>query len=319
MSRLLSTVDDLVSEVRSQLDETNTDSIDDTRDILPALNRAQDYAMDILSRYYPEPLLQHIPVTLTGGTAEYDIPEDCFEDRIQKVEVTISGTQRPVERISYRDISHYETSATTSTPQWYCVVGRKYRLVPTPNGTYPLRIWYLRNPETLVKSQGRITRVVTASNYVVVDSAGDSLTTEADQLGSYVNIVDGQTGLIKSTHQIQISSNNRITFRTSPTRSEVLGRTVSTSLPSTTNLDDYLAPISGTCVLYFDKPTRNFIIKHATAELTGRLGGDEGVQERILERFEKQMTRNWTGREQQLRVKKKSPSWGMPPIRRTTE
>lgn len=34
-------VDDVIDSVRSQLDEENSSNLDDVRDILPALNRAQ--------------------------------------------------------------------------------------------------------------------------------------------------------------------------------------------------------------------------------------------------------------------------------------
>lgn len=312
MSRLLYTVSDLVSQVRSQLDETNRDSVDTDLDILPALNRGQDFASDIYARYYPEPLLTYTSVTLTSGQNEYDIPEDCFEDRIQKIEVEIAGTYREVERISYRDISNYESGATTPVPYYYCVIGRKYRLVPAPTGANTLRLWYIRNPEKLVSPQGRITSINSGSNYVIVDEAGDSLTTEADQLGSYVNWIDGQTGIIRASLQIASILSGKITFRSTPTRSTVLNRTISGSIPSAGAQDDYLAPIDGTSVLYFDRPTANFVIQYAVAEMSRRLGGNADFEERVLSTFEEQVRRTWVGREQQLRVKRRSQAWGTP-------
>lgn len=319
MANLLYTVQNLVDDIRAQLDEQSTDSVDTNRNILPALNRAQDYAFDILARKYQEPILAYGTLDLNSTQDEYSIPENVFEDRIQKIEIKIpSGNNRSayreVERISYRDITDYESTTQTNIPQYYCIIGRKIRLVPAPNGTYDARMWYLRNPETLKLPQGRITVVNTTSNYVVVDSAGSSLTTEADQLGSYVNLIDGQTGEIKSTLQIQVLSDNKITFRSTPTRSTVLNRTVSGSLlDSDSNpivaLDDYISPIDGTCVPYYGKPICNFLIQFAVAEITRSLGGSSTAEEEVLKKFEDQVEKTWVGREVQLRIKKKSQVW----------
>lgn len=311
---LMYTVESLVDEIRQQLDEDNTDSIDTNADILPALNRAQKYAFDILARKYPEPLLRYTTLTLTANVAEYPIPEDVFEDRIQKLEVAMpSGSlsqYSEVERRSYRDITSLESTTNAASPRFYVIFGRTIRLIPAPSGAYNIRMWSLRNPEKLVLPQGRITVVNTTDNYVTVDSAGDSLTTETDQLGSYVNFIDGQTGEIKGSAQIRILSGGRITFRTSPLRSTVLGRTISSSLTSLgLEVDDYIAPIQGTCVPYFSEPVSNFLIEYSVAALKGKLEGDSNSLQSLLESLEKQVERTWVGREQQLRVKRKSNSW----------
>lgn len=319
MSRILYTVQNLVDEVRAQLDEENQDSVSTESDILPSLNRAQDYAFDVYARKYPEPILAYQTLTLVGGQAEYDIPETVFEDRVSRMEILIpsgSGTgssTREVQRVSYRDISNYESSSKTNVPYYYAIYGRKIRFVPIPSGTYNARMWYLRNPERLVIPQGRITILNNASNYVIVDAAGESLTTESDQLGSYVNLVDGQTGEIKGTLQIQTLADNKVTFRTSPTRSTVLNRTVGGSLTDVGALqDDYLSPIDGICVPYYGRPTSNFLIQYAVSEITRKLGGPADQEEKVLEKFEKQVERTWTGREITLRIKKRSQNWGVP-------
>lgn len=314
MSGLLRTVQNIVDEVRSQLDEENRDSVSTESDILPSLNRAQDFAFDILARKYEEPILAYTTLTLVGGQSEYDIPENVFEDRVQKLEVAIpvgaGFNYRELQRISYRDIANYESGSNSSVSWYYCIIGRKIRIVPPPDGLYNIRMWYLRNPEKLVLPQGRITIVNMPSNYVTVDSAGSDLTTETDELGSYVNVIDGQTGEIKGSAQIQILSNNRITFRTVPTRATVLNRTIEGDLADIVPVqDDYLSPIDGTCVAYFGKPVTNFLIQFAVAEISRKLGGESDKEENILSKFEKQVERTWAGRETTLRIKKKSRIW----------
>jgi len=45
----------------------NRDSIDDERDILPALNRALEYAVDIYSKHYIDPFLAYTTLDLTSA------------------------------------------------------------------------------------------------------------------------------------------------------------------------------------------------------------------------------------------------------------
>lgn len=319
MTRTLYTVDDIISEVRSCIDEDNTESINTSRDILPALNRAQDYAFDVLARKYPEPLLAPADLPLISNQQDYDVPDDVFEDRIKKVEIAIpAGNGRfyyqELTRISYSDIGTYQTGSLTSTPRWYCLFGRTIRIIDTPTGTYGARIWYLRNPERLVEPQGRIT--VVGSNYVIVDSQGSALSTEADQLGSYVNIVNGKTGEIRGSVQIQILGPDRIILRSTPLRTTVLGRIITGSANITDiniAVDDYLAPITGTCVPYYSRPITNFLIMYTSADLNGKLGTEESTLEaKLIDKLEVQIERTWVGREQSLRVKRRSRIWGRP-------
>jgi len=316
MPRQHETVEDLISAVRGQIDEENQESVDDTRDILPALNRAQEYASDILARFYQDPLLKHTSVTLTTGTEEYDIPEDALEDRLEHVEITIQGQQRPIQRINYRDISEYESTNTQTIPSYYCVVGRKYRLVPPSDGSYSARIWYLLSPDKLVIPQGRVQLLNTSSNYVVLDAAGDDLTTNSDNLENYVNVVDRETGLIKITLQVLSISGARITFRSTPLRTTVLGRTISGSFTtSDIQKDDYLSTVQGTCVVQpLGGNVVNFIIEYAVNEMKRKLDLEVIPEERLLDKLEKQVSRSYVGREQTFRVRKTSKIWG--PVRR---
>jgi hypothetical protein len=305
------TVDDIVAQVRSLLDEENVDTISDTEDILPALNRAQDYASSILARHYEEPLLAYTTLDLIAGQSEYDMPEDCFEERVERIEISANGSQYPLTRVSYRDISALESPNRGDVPQYYCIINRSIRILSTPSGAYDARMWYLRTPETLVMSQGRIEVVNTGSNYVLLETVGESLTTESDSLGSYVNIIDGQTGQIKGTHQVQLISDNRVTLKTTPIRSTVLNRDVAGSIVNTgIEPDDYICLIQGTCVPQFAKPMTNFMIQYSVAELTRKLGnGSQELEDRILTKFEKQVESTWSGREQHLRVSKRNSNW----------
>lgn len=319
MPRRLSTVDDLVNEIREQLDELNVDSVSTSGRILPTVNRAQDYAFDMLARRYPEPYLTHAALPLSTAQ-EYDLPEDCFEDRINRVEIVTSEgsngqmTTVEVRRVSYYDAWKFESRSPSATPPVYTIVGRKIRFPSAPTGTYPARIWYVLEPEQAVLPQGRITAYNQAGNYIIVDAAGDDLSTEADTLESYVNLVDGQTGVVKWTGQISVIDSEQIIFRTTPIRDTVLNRTVQGTLPLSTDdptvgLDDYVCNVRGTCV----PPSgalRNFLVEFTVAEIVRSLGGDASTEEQMLEKFERQIDKYGTARETTMRVQPRSGAWG---------
>jgi hypothetical protein len=158
--------------------------------------------------------------------------------------------------------------------------------------------------------QGRVTLINAIGNYMIVDQASGDLTTQSDQLASYVNVIDGQTGEIKGSLQIQSIVNNKITFRTVPARSSVFNRDISILEDIQIQEDDYICAIDGICVPYFGRPTSNFLIQYAVAEITRKLGGAAETEENVLKKFEQQIERTWAGRQQDLRIKKKSNVWG---------
>lgn len=318
MARRQYTVADLVSAVRAKIDESNTDSVTDTGDILPALNRALDYAAGHLAKQYPEPFLRHSTLDLVSTAQEYDLPEDCFEDRIMRVEINDNGTYSTVERVSILDLGAVETSSSSPFPDYYAVVGRKIRFNRPVTGNMDARIWDMRQPEELVLPQGRITVVDLASNKLTVDEAGTDLDTETDQLESYVNVVDAQTGLIKCSLQIQSIDVDLITFRTTPVRPTVLNRTISGDMDlfPEIQLDDYICSVRGTAVPEFSVPIANYIIEAAASDINvSKFGADVASEEVKVARYEKAVTTTWGNRETTRRIQKKSPHLGRRPRR----
>lgn len=305
-------VDDLVAEVRSLIDEINVDNISDENDILPALNRGQDYIASTLARRYAEPLLTTTTMNLVPGQQLYDIPEDAFENRIEKIELLLNQEYYEVKRISFREVTNVEYPVQTMVPQWYTVIGNQFKILPNTSGTYSLRLWYLKDPKPLVKSQGQLTLVNPTSNYIIVDEIGSDITTQMDNLNSYVNIVDGESGNIKKTLQVQSTDDQRITFKTIPTRSTVLGLPVSGSFTALElERDDYITTVHGTCIPFFKKPISNFLITFAATDIkVNKLGGDPGLLTQQLGAFEKQVERMWVGQEQSLRVTKVNRNFG---------
>jgi hypothetical protein len=308
MARRL-TVSNLIADVRSLLDEQNQASIDNLQDILPALNRAQDVAANILAKHYESPLLAYTTQPLVGGQSEYLIPPDAFEQRLEKIEVQIqNGLFNPVKRQSYRDSTLLETTARTAYPLFYSEIGDKYRLYPAPTGAYPLRIWYIKDPEPLVLEQGTITAFNLTGNYVVVSDIGSQLTVEDSLFSSYVSFIDGATGRVKGSCQILRVSNDQIFFKTVPDRTSVLGTPIQSSLPVDLALDDLICTVDGNCISVLKKPFANFLIQMAVSELLNtKLGIVNEMAEKMRQEMQQIVKESWAGRENYLRVHSANP------------
>lgn len=301
----MNTTKQLIEEVRSKVDESNEVALDDRKDILPALNRAQDYACNVLARRYEEPLLTYVEVQLTG--VEMEMPLDVFEQRVQKLEVLVqpggaSNIWRPLKRISYRDVTHYETTAQTTYPLYYVIYNSKLRILP-PTTSSTIRIWYVRDPDQLVIPIGRV--IGNGADFLLLDEIQDEeIGTDVPSLSAFVNVIEGRTGRIKGTLQVEDLDveSGRIDFRTSPTRPQVLGRPISALDDVDVELDDYLCNVAGSCIPILKKPLSNFIIHHAAIDSTLKLGGEHEVLVRLKSDFERQVERTQHAREQSLRV-----------------
>lgn len=308
--------DDIVNAIRDQTDESSTSYVTED-DILQSIARGQDYAADILARQYPDPLLDEpIVVPLVMGQFIYDFPEGILESRIVGVEATNGSVVYPMQRINHSDLHIYESSGKSMIPYVYAVVGNKYWVKPTPGSSnamvYSLRLWILKELETPVLQQGRITRIDVAAGKIYLDSAGGDLSTESDNLNSYINVADAQTGLIKASFQIKTKIDNVLTIKAVPDRTAVYAKTVATTIPTTVEIDDYVCNVRGTCVPYLKKPFVNFVIQFATIEVKRRLGEDVTQELIALKAFEDQVEHSWVGRELTLRVGKRSKHWVRP-------
>lgn len=307
---------DLVTQVRSQIDEASVHTVTDD-EILAALNRGQDSAADIMARHYPDPLLDDpYIVPLVAGQISYDIPEDIFEQRLLGVEA-FKGTAPsivvyPLLRVSFSDLNMYESSGQATVPQVYCVIGSKIQVRPIPSGTYQLRMWVLKELNPLVPIEGRITGIDEANGRVFFRDSGTELTTESDSNNSYINFVDGQSGLIKGSAQLLAVTGTDLRIKSTPDRTEVQGKTISGTLPTNLQKDDYICVVKGNCVPIMRKPFSNYMIQFAVCEIKRRLGEDVQQENQALKDFEEEVKHTWAGRENTIRVQKRSKHWYRP-------
>src|SRR3990167_2882955 len=124
-------VDDLIDETRSQLDETNVDNVTPAQ-ILAALNRAQRKAANIVSRQYDEMFWESKTITTTAGQRDYELPPEAFGRRIELVEVIVGETAYPIKRINQGKRSQFVTSTQVTRPYYYAFKRNKLQLFPKP-------------------------------------------------------------------------------------------------------------------------------------------------------------------------------------------
>jgi hypothetical protein len=316
MSRAF-TVNDVVDEVRSLIDEYNTNQVDTTADILPSLRRAQEKAYQTLSRVYYEPIMDYVEITGVV-TQEYKLPENIWEDKILRVEWI--HTEGAVQRVSVcqnvptHSLSVRQSGLTsTAAPELYTLFSRTLRFSGIPNGSRTLRIWKLREIETPVLVLGRITNTDYTTNTVYLTEVSEDFNPEGslDNFDHYVNVIDGQTGEIRSTLQIlSWDGTDTLRFKGTADRATVLNRTIAETIDSiTVSADDYICHIKGSCVLYFMEVVHGFIVQYSVAELKRKLGYAYDVDQQLIKDFEADLKRAYMGRDSKMKIRHTNPNW----------
>lgn len=308
------TVDDLVDQTRSQLDETNTANVTDA-EIVDALNRGQRKAANMTARYFRDLMWAVTTVQTTSADTTYDLPDAAYGRRINHVTVQIQSIPYPLKRISNADKHNYDINSQAQRPYYYTVTKNTLEIYPPPSGGLTINVHYTAKPEDMVKQQGRIESVNTGSNYIIVDTLGADLSATVTGFNSYVNFVDYVSGQVKGSAQISAinTTTKQVTFKTTGlTRSTVLGKTLGTSIPSTIEADDYISIITGTCVPELPEAYVDYLMQYAVVAIRRRFGEPLEEEYRHYKELEEEVKRMWIGRESQNRIRKASTHWKGP-------
>lgn len=309
-------VDDLVQQVRDQLDEENVEAVS-TSKILKGLNRAQRYACNITAKQYQELLLTDTTYTTTAAsTTNIPIPANAFGNRIEQVVILQTPYEYPLVYRDFRELTRYTTTAQVRIPSIYTIKSRNIVVAPPMNSGVVVKITYTRIPEILVLQQGRITAIDVGTSTVdmYVDDIGSSLSTSVTSLGAFINIVNQFTGEVKGSFQIAAidTAADKITIKSSGlNRSSLYGHTIETSLDVTDAiaLDDYVCSVQGTAVSELPGAYSDFLIQRAVLEIRRSMGlavQDEQIADNELK---DEIERMWAGRESSHRVARRNKHW----------
>jgi hypothetical protein len=315
-------VDDLVEMVREGIDEANIIDTSDAQ-ILRGLNRAQRRAMRKVVPTYPEMFLTKTgdsgnpsDYTTVANVRTYAMPSNIYGMKVKDVyQIHDDGTETDLRRILSTERSKYTlgTNETTTYLRAYAIEHRNIEIFPEPEGGLTLKVFYTRLAEPLIKSAGRITGSGSTYVDVVQEDSSNTLSdtdleaSDAD-LNCYVNIIDFRTGKVKATMQISSidADNNRVNFKTAGlTRATVLGRTVSTSLPSDLGEDDRICTVHGTCISEIPQSNNDFLVQEAITTIKRSKG--EPTQEEYSELMdqEEDLKTMYAGNETRRQIKQR--------------
>lgn len=297
---MMLTVQELLNDVVSRIDINNRKSMSETADIMPAINRAWGRTVATIALKSEEYFLTtKIYDTLSvddEGNQYVIIPEDALHQRVMSVEYMwpSEGADPAWHKgiiINQQEAYKYKESLTDlqEDVNWY-VMGRKLFMV-TEESILKLKVHYVQRPPSLVLPQGQIYAYEPSQGLLVVSALGPDLSLQISDAGNFINIVDGQTGAIKSTHQVlSMDGTTKLYLRSTPLRTNFRGLPLTGTLPDTLEVDDYICVATGTCVVPFEDPVYSTLLEITVAELDAKTGeGDKEVARRTLKEFEKKV------------------------------
>lgn len=306
------TTDELVAQVRDAVDEENTTDLTPTT-ILRALNLGKNKLLRLAGQHYPQMFKREATLSGTGSRA-VDLPEDAFGWRVNEVLAVSGGTSYRVQAAQLQQLTDYDNPQTQVTlPLYYAQVGKQLWFYPTAGAGAVLKVRYQQRVPDLVVAQGRIINNDTAGSRLYLDALGSGLTTSIAALGAFINIIDSTTGEVKVTLQVNglDTTNNALTYKTTGLdRTSVFGQDVSTEVPTTVELDDYVCLASGTCVPTLLQDYYDYVVQHAVVTLKRKMGEQAPEEYAALKELEEDVKSMWAGREGSKRVARKSPYWG---------
>lgn len=308
------TTEELIQQVRDQVDEDNIADLSDER-VLRVLNRARMKLVRMAGRKFVPAFQNEVTVGPdTDDPRNVTIPELTFALTINEVNIIQGGVAYRVEAVAQRDVTNFESENSGSAiPLYYTQQGNKLKLYPKPAANVQIRIRYQFRPPELVKTQARITNIDQNNNLIYVDSLGSGLTTSVDSLGAFVNLTDQFDGRVKATLQVvDIDEDAQtLTFKTTGLdRSKVYGLTVGTAIPDEISQDDYVTLAAGTNVPTLLQDYYDYLVVFSVLEIKRSLGLPTQEEYAASKEIESDVLAMWAGKQSTRRIQKDNPYWG---------
>ncbi len=134
-----------------------------------------ELAHEIKSAYGEEYQMAYYPFSTTSGTDEYDLPLPMWGNK--GVEVQIGGLWYPVPRFGMAARLQYQTAPSVMAAARlnnlkYALWGYKLKLIPNPDGAYPMRVLYDPVPDRLATLSYAASAVNLSTNTISIPSHG---------------------------------------------------------------------------------------------------------------------------------------------------
>lgn len=311
------TIQDMIDQLRSVIEEENTAQIKDDRDLLPLINNAHKKAFEILAQIYPEPIMTF--QTFDVSSQVWTLPENIYQDKVILMVWVDGNDMRIVEckKSSPMKFIEKQQNVCAGYPTSYIVAGRKIKFSsPPPAGR--LTVFYLTELNTLVRPIAVIDELE-GTDKLYFSELDAEYSPSADRLDGYLNVIDGQTGLIKASVQVKTLGTDYIEIREIPDRTRVLNRNISTNLTTlvddfgealTIEADDYLCAITGTCVIPYMSMVESYIRQDCIAALKRNQGFAYDVDQQLVAQFRSDMQKAAnSSRDNPITIRRRNSCW----------
>jgi hypothetical protein len=311
------TTENLISDVRALLDETNTATVSDAK-ILKAINMSAREVYHIVAKQYDSTYMSKKSF-ITDGTEFLSIPDDAFGNRVEFVTYSNGVQQIRLQSLVASKLHRLSIPMSSPFPHAYTTNKHTIELSPKPNAGVTGFIHYMQKPATLVKPYGRI---IDLTNNVFTLTSTENMSTDVDSLGAFVSVVDAETGISKGCFQVASITGNEVSIKTtSLSRVFVYGNDILDTAPTTIASDDYMCPIGGTCVMEVISDYSDYITYKSMATLKSALQVPLSQYEMdTINAYKKNVESIWSGRDNDNTVSNRNPhfinNYGAKTIRR---
>jgi hypothetical protein len=311
------TIQDLIDEIRSTIEEENEVQVQDDRDLLPIINSAHEKAFEVLSQVYSDPILTFSTHTLSEQV--WTLPENIFQEKIRAA-VWVDASDQKIRDCKKSSIfTHLDKQTTVGSgfyPSSYISLGRRIKFSSVPNGR--LMLFYLKEIDRLVRPIATIDSI-SGTDTILFSDLDPEYDPTLGRLDSYLNIIDGQTGLVKGSVQVKTLGTASLEIKSIPERSRVLNRTISSDLttltdelsqPYTIEGDDYLCSVKGTCVLPYLSLIKSYVKQESIATLKRNQGFAYDVDQQLVAQFRSDMQKSANAeRDNPMTIRHRNACW----------
>jgi hypothetical protein len=154
-------------------------------------------------------------VTVSAQTAKYQIPFRAVSGGLEQVALSDGGKYVKLEEVTETHAQDFELAPSTyGQPKKYCIRGDQIVLLPSPNGSYTLRITYYLRPSALYAPQtaaGIVTDVNPTTRLITVGSLPTNRVTSATlATGALIDVIHPggwhEVGLVGATASLIVGN-----------------------------------------------------------------------------------------------------------------
>jgi len=175
---LSTTLGQLITRVRQRSEQENSQFVSDD-EIVTYINASLSELYDLMINEYGEDyFISTDTITTTAGTSDYTLPDDFY--KFVSIDLNANGNVNySLQRFNFSERNKYQNTGysvgtvSSTAPFKYTILGNNVKLLPVPQGTHTLTMYYVPQPPVLDNTATEVSAQIPAGwlEYVVIDSA----------------------------------------------------------------------------------------------------------------------------------------------------